>query len=76
MDLGPFSILFALGAAALGYFFGGWFRPSLTTVHNVFVLSSAASVLLLLRSRTEGELTHDVGYGLLLGLLVHLAVGV
>ncbi len=76
LQLGPASILFAVGAAAIGYFFGGWFRPSLDAVYNVLVMSAVTSVLLLLRARTEGELTYDVAYGLLLGLLVNLALGV
>lgn len=75
LDLGPLSFLVAIAALALGYFFGSLFRPSLDSVHNVFVMAAATSVLLLLRARTEGELTHDIAYGLLLGLLIHLALG-
>ena len=75
VELGALSFLVAGVALAVGFFLGSWFRPSFHSVTNVLVMSATASVLLLLRARTEGELTHDVAYGLLLGLLLDLTFG-
>lgn len=72
---GALAVVVAAVCAAGGYFLGHLFRPSHESVLNVLTMSGSAAVLLLLRERTEGELVHDVGYGVLVGLLIHLAFG-
>ena len=74
LKLGMFSLVFTLAAAAAAYFLGHLLRPDLTTVANVATASATVSVLLLLRERVDGELTVDVAYGLVIGLLLHLTL--
>ena len=75
LNLGMASLLFTLASAAFGYWLGSFFRPALDSIANVATVAGTLSVLLLLRERVEGELTVDVSYGLVIGLLLHLMLG-